>query len=56
MACESSSQRLYSATASGSSNLETVSLGFILLCHAPYFLTGDVQHCGEEQYLDARRV
>lgn len=56
MVWESSSQRLYSATASGSSNLETGSLGFILLCHAPSFLTGDVQHCGEEQYLDARTV
>lgn len=37
-------------------HLETASLGSILLCHAPSFLIGDLQHDGEEQYLDARRV
>lgn len=39
MAQAISSQRLYSATASGSFNLETDSLGFTLLHRAPSFLT-----------------
>lgn len=51
-----SPQRLWSATAFGSFDLETASLGFILLRHAPSSVTGALQHYGEEQYLDGRRV
>ena len=56
MAWAISSQRLRSAVASGSSDLETASLSFILLRYSLSFLAGDLQHYGEEQYLDARRV